>query len=158
HLSGQDVLAFTGSGETAASIRKNERVAIANVHVNVEADSLNAAILGPDAGPGSETFNLFVTDVVREMTQKTGQKCTATRRIMVHADRVADARDALVERLKDFKPGNPTDERVNLGPLATAQQLADVRSGMMRLGQRSKCVVGGPNAVEGLGAPSGKGY
>ncbi|HEY8086884.1 MAG TPA: aldehyde dehydrogenase family protein, partial [Polyangiaceae bacterium] len=80
-LGGQDVLAFTGSSGTAGMLRGGKAFAHASAHVNVEADSLNAAVLGADVELGSDTMHLFAADVVREMTQKTGQKCTATRRI-----------------------------------------------------------------------------
>ncbi|MGD0525800.1 MAG: 3,4-dehydroadipyl-CoA semialdehyde dehydrogenase, partial [Polyangiaceae bacterium] len=82
-LGGQDVLAFTGSGGTAGTLRGGKAFTHASAHVNVEADSLNAAVLGPDAADGSDLVNLFVGDVVRDMTQKTGQKCTAIRRVYV---------------------------------------------------------------------------
>ncbi len=158
HLSGQDVLAFTGSGHTATTLRRLENLARENVHVNVEADSLNAAILGPDAGTGSETLNLFLTEVGKELTQKTGQKCTAVRRIFVPADRLDEVRDLLVERLTDVKVGNPAEEKVTMGPVATAQQLADVRAGIEALAKGAEIATGGSKGVDGIGAPPGKGY
>jgi len=157
-LTGQDVLAFTGSGSTAAMLRRQENLALHGVHVNVEADSLNAALLGPDVEAGSDTFNFFLGDVAKELTQKTGQKCTAVRRIFVQADRLSATRDALMERLADVRVGNPADEKVTMGPLATAQQLADVRAGIDRLAAKAKLLLGGSKAVEGLSAPIGKGY
>jgi len=78
-LGPQDVVAFTGSSQTAAKLR--EQLARRGARLNVEADSLNAAVLGPDVSPGSATWDLFVADVVRDVTQKAGQKCTAVRRI-----------------------------------------------------------------------------
>jgi 3,4-dehydroadipyl-CoA semialdehyde dehydrogenase len=158
HLRGQDVLAFTGSGETAAGLRRHERLAHENVHVNVEADSLNAAILGPDVELGSDTFNFFLGDVAKELTQKTGQKCTAVRRIFVHADRLDEVRDALVDRLSGIKVGNPADDKVQMGPVATAQQLKDVRAGIARLAAKAKIATGGADAVTGQSAPAGKGF
>ena len=84
-LGAHDVLAFTGSADTARGLRSRANLLAANTRVNVEADSLNAAVLGPDVLDGSATFGLFLKDVVREMTQKSGQKCTAVRRILVPA-------------------------------------------------------------------------
>src|SRR3984885_11098857 len=81
HLGGQDVLAFTGSSDTGKAIRLMSNIAGSSVRVNVEADSLNGAVLGPDAQPGSDTYAMFIKDVARDMTQKAGQKCTAIRRI-----------------------------------------------------------------------------
>jgi len=157
-LTGQDVLAFTGSGDTATMLRREQNLAAHGVHVNVEADSLNGSVLGADVEPGSETFNSFLGDVAKEITQKTGQKCTAVRRIFVHADRLTAVREALVERLSDIRPGNPTDEKTNMGPVATAQQLTDVRAGIDRLAAKSKVILGGSKAVNGLSAPVGKGF
>jgi 3,4-dehydroadipyl-CoA semialdehyde dehydrogenase len=157
-LGGQDVLAFTGSGDTAASLRALANVCQSNVHVNVEADSLNVAVLGSDVEEGSETLQLFLTDVVREMTQKTGQKCTAVRRIFVPGDKLPAIRELLVERLRESRVGNPSDSKVTVGPLATAQQLKSVREGIARLTEHGEVAVGGAKAVDGLGSPSGKGF
>jgi len=157
-LGGQDVLAFTGSSFTGAMLRGGKSVVAHNVRVNIEADSLNAAVLGPDAEDGSETLNLFVGDVVRDMTQKTGQKCTAIRRVYVPKDRVPAVLELLKERLAQVKTGDPSREEVTMGPVATAQQLRDVREGIGKLASCAKIVVGGAQATEGIGAPAGKGY
>src|SRR5690606_28886039 len=95
HLAPQDVLAFTGSSDTAAKLRRMSAFTDRSVRINVEADSLNAAVLGPDVEEGSETFDLFVREVVHDMTQKAGQKCTAIRRVLVPAARLEAAREAL---------------------------------------------------------------
>ncbi|MFN7130631.1 MAG: 3,4-dehydroadipyl-CoA semialdehyde dehydrogenase, partial [Myxococcales bacterium] len=158
HLGGQDVLAFTGGSSTGTMLRGLKNVLESSVHVNVEADSLNAAILGPDVEAGSELFNLFVADVVRDMTQKTGQKCTAIRRVFVPSARLAEVQEALVERLSAVRVGNPADEKVTMGPVSTAAQLRDVRAGIEKLAAGGKVLLGGPAPVNGLGAPEGKGY
>ncbi len=157
-LDGQDVLAFTGSSATGAMLRGGKSVVQHNVRVNVEADSLNAAVLGPDVEASSDTWNLFVADVVRDMTQKTGQKCTAIRRVYVPKDRVADVIAALEERLAQTKVGDPSKEEVTMGPVATAQQLRDVRDGIQKLATVARIARGGAGAVDGIGAPAGKGY
>ncbi len=158
HLRGQDVLAFTGSGATAAGLRRQENLARENVHVNVEADSLNAAILGPDAAAGGELRNVFLAEVVKELTQKAGQKCTAVRRIYVPADALDELRDLLVERLSEVRVGNPADEKTTMGPLTSASQLKDVREGIDALARGAQVAIGGSKPVDGLGAPAGKGY
>jgi 3,4-dehydroadipyl-CoA semialdehyde dehydrogenase len=158
HLGGQDVLAFTGSGDTGAAIRRMPNIAASSVRVNVEADSLNGAVLGPDVEPGSETYNLFLKDVVRDMTQKAGQKCTAIRRIFVARARLSQVREDLVERLRDVKVGDPALEGVNVGPLSTAQQLRDVRAGIERLAAESKVALGGTGPFEKVGVKGDKGY
>jgi 3,4-dehydroadipyl-CoA semialdehyde dehydrogenase len=157
-LGGQDVLAFTGSSGTAATLRAGSAFTHRSAHANVEADSLNAAVLGPDATDGSETTNLFVGDVVRDMTQKTGQKCTAIRRVYVPADLVDSVVERLRERLEGVKVGDPAREDVGMGPVATAQQLRDVREGIGRLAAGARTVCGGAGPVAALGVPDGKGY
>ncbi len=156
-LGAQDVLAFTGSADTARRLRDRENFLADNTRVNVEADSLNAAILGPDV-TGGAAFDLFLNDVVREMTQKTGQKCTAVRRVLVpagHADAVAEA---LAAKLSGVVTGNPADESVTMGPLSTAQQLADAENGVSELLDQARLIHGSGRREDGVGADEGKGY
>jgi len=150
-LDGQDVLAFTGSSTTGATLRGGKSVVAHNVRVNVEADSLNAAVLGPDVDASGDTFNLFVSDVVRDMTQKTGQKCTAIRRVYAPKDRVATVVDALKERLALVKVGDPAKEETTMGPVATAQQLRDVRAGIELLAKHGRVVLGGAAPIADKG-------
>jgi oxepin-CoA hydrolase/3-oxo-5,6-dehydrosuberyl-CoA semialdehyde dehydrogenase len=156
HLNGQDVLAFTGSSDTARQLRGHERVVAASVRVNVEADSLNAAVLGPDLERGSEGYSLFVADVIRDMTQKTGQKCTAIRRVLVPESLLDAVKEDLLDRLGGIKVGDPSREEVGMGPVATANQLRDVKAGIARLREESESWFGGD--IEPVGVPAGKGY
>ncbi|HUQ25654.1 MAG TPA: 3,4-dehydroadipyl-CoA semialdehyde dehydrogenase [Burkholderiales bacterium] len=133
-LGAQDVLAFTGSGDTGERIRGEPAILRHSVRVNVEADSLNAAVLGPDVEARSDMYELFLKDVVRDMTQKAGQKCTAIRRILVPAERMEDVKADLAELLAPIKVGDPKDENTRMGPLTTASQLADALSGIRKLG------------------------
>lgn len=157
-LGGQDVIAFTGSSITAAKLRAGKSVVERATRINVEADSLNGAILGADVEIGSDVMHLFVADVVREMTQKTGQKCTAIRRIYVPKDKVGDVVELLRERLAAVKIGDPSNEGVTMGPVATAQQLRDVRAGIDKLASCAKIVLGGTAPVDAIGVASGKGF
>jgi oxepin-CoA hydrolase/3-oxo-5,6-dehydrosuberyl-CoA semialdehyde dehydrogenase len=157
HVGPQDVVAFTGSSETGIKIRSLPGVIRHSVRVNVEADSLNAAILGPDVAPGDETYELFLKDVVRDMTQKAGQKCTAIRRILVPAGVADRVRDDLVDRLSAVVVGNPAHEKVRMGPLATADQRDDVQEGISALACDGRLVLGTAQ-VTALGAPPGKGF
>ena len=136
HLGGQDVLAFTGSGETGAQIRAAPEVIRHSVRINVEADSLNAALLGPDVEPRSDMYELFLKDVVRDMTQKAGQKCTAIRRVLVPQEWFSSVKQDLAELLGAIRVGDPKFEDTRMGPLASRAQLADVREGVARLGGR----------------------
>jgi oxepin-CoA hydrolase/3-oxo-5,6-dehydrosuberyl-CoA semialdehyde dehydrogenase len=157
HVGPFDVVAFTGSSDTGVAIRSMKSVIANSVRVNVEADSLNAAVLGPDAEPGGELWDYYVKDVLRDMTQKAGQKCTAIRRILVpaaHADRL---RDDLVDRLSSITVGNPALESVRMGPVATASQLKDVREGVDQLARDGRLVFG-TGGLKPVGAPEGKGF
>ena len=158
HLHGQDVVAFTGSSDTGTTIRMMENLQRASVRINVEADSLNGAILGPDAAPGSETYRLFLNDVFRDMTQKAGQKCTAIRRIFVPKAHFEQVKEDLVERLKAVKVGDPALEGVVVGPVATAQQKRDVTAGIELLAKEAAVLVGGTGPFEKAGVAGDKGY
>jgi 3,4-dehydroadipyl-CoA semialdehyde dehydrogenase len=147
-LGPQDVVAFTGSSQTAAKLR--DQLGPRGVRLNVEADSLNAAVLGPDVEPGSATWDLFVADVTRDVTQKAGQKCTAVRRIFV-GPQLAAAQEALAERLSSVKVGDPARPEVGMGPVSTADQLRDVRAGIAKLAREAETLVGGARPVEGRG-------
>lgn len=135
HLGPQDNVAFTGSGDTGRMIKGHPRVLAYNVPVNVEADSLNAAILGPDAEPGSDTWEMFINHVQHEITQKAGQKCTATRRIFVPEALADAAQAALVDRLSQHLMGDVTERATTISPLATAGQQRDINAGIEALSQ-----------------------
>lgn len=143
HLGAQDCLAFTGSSETGRKIRGHEGVVANGVRVNVEADSLNAAILGPDVGAGDETYASFLQKVALDMTQKTGQKCTAVRRILVPKDRVEEVRNDLVSELGRTQVGDPRDSKNRMGPVASRSQFEDVQAGIQRLESVGQVACGG---------------
>lgn len=151
HMGPQDCLAFTGSSWTGAKLRGNANLVKHNVHVNIEADSLNAAVLGPDVENDSETFGAFVANVAQDMTQKTGQKCTAVRRIFVPADRVDEVKDELVAALSRIQVGDPSSRETNMGPVASKQQFDDVREGIEKLAAESTILCGGLDAVHEKG-------
>ncbi len=153
-LEAQDVLAFTGSSATAAELRGRAGAA----RVNVEADSLNVALVGPDVGSGSPTYDQLLADVVKEMTQKAGQKCTAIRRVLAPAPIVSRLGFDIAERLSSVRVGNPTHEDVTMGPLASARQRDDVRAGILELAEHGHAVFGGDGSSNGLGSPVGKGF
>jgi len=150
-LGAQDVLAFTGSGDTGMRIRALPNIIRESVRVNVEADSLNAAVLGPDAEPGGDMYETFLKDVLRDMTQKAGQKCTAIRRVLVPQAHATTVRDDLAEGLKAVRVGNPMLEETRMGPLASGSQLADVREGVAALGAEGKPAFGSAAPLAGKG-------
>lgn len=158
HLGPQDVLAFTGSAETAVALHEGARLRVGAARFNVEADSLNAAVWGPDVRLDSATGDLFLRDVVREVTQKAGQKCTAVRRILVPVDQIDAVEQALAARLDEIVTGNPAQEGVTMGPLATSQQLEDAQTGVAELAEVAQVVTGTGRRCDGKGSPRGKGY
>ncbi|MFK7931658.1 MAG: 3,4-dehydroadipyl-CoA semialdehyde dehydrogenase, partial [Myxococcota bacterium] len=147
HVGPQDVIAFTGSGDTGRKIKGHPAVLRHNVKVNIEADSLNAAVLGADVEVGSDTFEMFAADVVRDMTQKAGQKCTATRRIFLAKDRVDEVLEVLTDRLDQAVVGDPTQRVTTVGPLATAAQKRDILAGIDTLSAHAERVWGDPSAA-----------
>jgi oxepin-CoA hydrolase/3-oxo-5,6-dehydrosuberyl-CoA semialdehyde dehydrogenase len=133
HLGPQDCVAFTGGSATAARIRGNDNLVRNNVAVNIEADSLNASVLGPDIEPGSDTWHMFISQIVTDMTQKCGQKCTAIRRIFVPAGVADDVVEALSDRLGGQAVGDPADKAHRVGPVASEGQHRSVEDGLSQL-------------------------
>jgi 3,4-dehydroadipyl-CoA semialdehyde dehydrogenase len=151
-----DVVAFTGSADTGEAIRQNKRVREQNIRVNIEADSLNSALLGPDVAPDSPEFGFFVREVVREMTSKAGQKCTAIRRVLVPADKAQAAIDAISAALKAVVVGDPAKATTNMGPVVNASQRKSVEEGIGKLKAQADVAYSAANfAPEGVNLASG---
>jgi 3,4-dehydroadipyl-CoA semialdehyde dehydrogenase len=152
HLTVDDLVAFTGSHDTAQRIRGHRNVIEHNVPVNIEADSINAAILAPDGAPGSPIFDAFVREVAREITVKVGQKCTAIRRIFVPTNHAAAAAEALVAKLKSTLVGDPRRDDVRMGPVVTRVQQAAAQDGIGQLAAETETLCGGklPPKLEGI--------
>lgn len=138
-----DVVSFTGSAETAAIIRAHPAIARGSVRVNIEADSINSALLMPAESAGSEAFDLLAKEVAREMTHKSGQKCTAIRRVFVPEATFAQAAEAMSARLAKTIVGNPRNEAVRMGALVSRAQLSAVRAGLAELKQHAEVIYDG---------------
>ncbi|MEP7195072.1 MAG: phenylacetic acid degradation bifunctional protein PaaZ [Saprospiraceae bacterium] len=147
----QDVVTFTGSATTGKSLRSHPRILEESVPLNMETDSLNCAVLGADAKPGSPDFEIFIKEVHREMTAKCGQKCTAIRRIIVPEEYLEDVQLALSQRLQKTIIGDPNLEEVRMGALAGINQLNEVKEKVAQLSQYSPIVYGDLNLVNALG-------
>lgn len=132
-----DLLSFTGSADTAELIRSHPAVARRSVRCNIEADSVNSALLLPGEGAGSEAFELLAKEVAREMTVKSGQKCTAIRRIFVPQEHYEAAAQAISARLARTTVGNPRNESVRMGALVSRAQFSAVQAGLARLQQQA---------------------
>ena len=145
HLTCQDVVSFTGSAATAQKLQAHPVMARESVRFVAERDSLNATVLGPDCTPDTPEFDLFVKEVVREMTVKAGQKCTAIRRTFVPVSTIDAVQDAIVARLAKVVVGAPGVEGVTMGALVSERQLADVRATVAELATESRIVFGDPN-------------
>jgi oxepin-CoA hydrolase/3-oxo-5,6-dehydrosuberyl-CoA semialdehyde dehydrogenase len=157
HLTCQDVVSFTGSAETAQKLQSHPVIARESVRFVAERDSLNASVLGPDARPDSPEFELFVKEVVKEMTVKAGQKCTAIRRALVPAALVDPVQDALKARLEKITVGNPRDEATRMGALVSLAQRDAVRAKIKELAGEASIVYGDPAHVKVSGADDQKG-
>ncbi|MGN6148550.1 MAG: phenylacetic acid degradation bifunctional protein PaaZ [Rhizomicrobium sp.] len=152
HLTGQDVVSFTGSADTAQKLQRHPVIARESVRFIAERDSLNAAVLGPDAVQGTPEFDLFVKEVVREMTTKAGQKCTAIRRVLVPAAQMDAVEAALKDALGKITVGDPRDEKTQMGALVSTAQRNDVREKIETLSKEARIVFGDPSKPDGKGA------
>ena len=142
HMTYQDVVSFTGSATTGRMLKDTESIAANNTRFVMEADSLNCSILGDDVDPGSVEFDLYVKEVVKEMTVKAGQKCTAIRRAIVPQSRLEPVAEAIAERLSKVIVGNPANEDVRMGALAGLAQRDDVASAATQLLDGSEIAYG----------------
>ncbi len=152
HVREEDIVSFTGSADTAARIRSHANVLQRSVRVNIEADSLNSAILGPDCAPGSDLFDLLVQEVVREMTLKAGQKCTTIRRILVPRAQLKPFGDAVAAQLSSIKVGNPRSPEAKVGPVVNKAQQSTCLEGIAKLTEECEVVFGGDKNFQPLDA------
>mgnify|MGYP000874953489 CR=1 FL=1 len=153
----QDVVTFTGSAETGRKLRAHPSIIQHSVPFTMEADSLNAAVLGPDAVPGTPEFDLFIKECRREMVTKAGQKCTAVRRILVSENLLEAVQQALSKELAKNVIGDPSVEGVRMGALINRQQLDRVRHNLALLAAETSVVFGDPESFDVVGADRGKG-
>jgi oxepin-CoA hydrolase/3-oxo-5,6-dehydrosuberyl-CoA semialdehyde dehydrogenase len=157
HLTGQDLVSFTGSADTAAKLKAHPVLIREGVRFVSEQDSLNACILAPDATPDQPEFGLFVAEVVREMTVKSGQKCTAIRRALVPAALLGPAEAAIAERLSQVVVGDPRQEGVQMGALVSLEHRDEVRRTISRLLKGARIVAGDVEGGGFAGVPDGVG-
>lgn len=153
----QDVVTFTGSAQTGRLLKAHPRLIQESVPFTMEADSLNASILGEDAVPGTLEFDLFIKEVRKEMTVKAGQKCTAIRRIIVPENLVEDIQIALGKALDKVTIGDPRLKEVRMGSLVSHQQVQAVRDSVNDLAKEAQIVYGNLDTIETIGADAKKG-
>lgn len=148
HVIEQDVVTFTGSASTGQKLKSGPAILKNSVRFTMEADSLNASILGIDAAPGTEEFDLFVKEVSREMTVKAGQKCTAIRRIIVPREHESAVVEALSARLTSTPIGLPDNENTRMGALVSLKDRDDVKLKVSVLAEEAEIVSGSIDAVD----------
>jgi oxepin-CoA hydrolase/3-oxo-5,6-dehydrosuberyl-CoA semialdehyde dehydrogenase len=157
HVMSQDVVTFTGSATTGRMLKRHDRIIDESVPFNMEADSLNAIVLGPDAVPGTEEFDLFIKEVGKEMTLKCGQRCTGARRILVPQNVLEDVQIAIGKRLGGTVIGDPRVDGVRMGALAGQTQRNEVKRALDELLKGSQIVYGSADSVDVRGADAAKG-
>lgn len=153
----QDVVTFTGSASTGRSLKTHPKIIAESVPFNLEADSLNACILGEDAVPGTAEFDLFIKEIRKEMTVKAGQKCTAVRRIFVPENLLEDVQTAIAAQLSKNVVGDPQLEGVRMGALAGLDQRSEVLEKVKQLASNQEIVFGDIENFEVVGADKNKG-
>ncbi|MBT6234950.1 MAG: phenylacetic acid degradation bifunctional protein PaaZ [Bacteroidetes bacterium] len=156
-LGSQDLVTFTGSAKTGRMLKSMPHIIENAIPFNMEADSLNAAILGEDAAPGTADFNIFIKEVRREMTTKAGQKCTAVRRIMVPEKYLEDVQIALSKSLSQTTVGDPAAEGVRMGAIVNRAQLDVVRNRVAAMAEKTPIVYGDLDNFDLIGADKNKG-
>jgi oxepin-CoA hydrolase/3-oxo-5,6-dehydrosuberyl-CoA semialdehyde dehydrogenase len=156
-LNAQDVVTFTGSAETGKKLRVSPSIVQHSVPFNMEADSLNAAILGADAVPGTPEFDLFIKEVRREMVTKAGQKCTAVRRIIVPESLLEAVQQALTKELAKTVVGDPSQEGVRMGALINRQQLDRVQEKLAQLSAFTPIIYGNQTELQVIGGNRAQG-
>lgn len=157
HVDSEDVVTFTGSAHTGKMLKSMPQFSERSVPFNLEADSLNATVLGEHAVPGTEEFDLFIKETTKEITIKAGQKCTAVRRIIVPDSLVDEVQKGIAARLASTKIGDPSMEGVRMGALATRTQVDRVRENVNRLALTQEIVYGNVNHVDVTGGDAEKG-
>lgn len=159
HLTCQDIVTFTGSAATAHYLQNHENIIKNAVPFVAECDSLNCSILGPDAGPDTEEFKLFIKEVANEITVKAGQKCTAIRRAIIPRDHAKAVQEALVARLSKVVVGDPRAEGVRMGPLASQAQRTEVCERVAELASapHTEIILDGTKPFDVVGADYDKG-
>jgi len=153
----QDVVTFTGSASTGRLLKAHPRIIQEAVPFTMEADSLNASILGEDAIPGTPEFDLFIKEVRKEMTVKCGQKCTAIRRILVPEKLIEDVQIALGKALDKVTIGDPRLKEVRMGSLISKQQVEEVKNSVQDIAKHAQIVYGDLDNIETVGADAKKG-
>ncbi|WP_430968638.1 phenylacetic acid degradation bifunctional protein PaaZ [Spongiimicrobium sp. 2-473A-2-J] len=153
----QDVVTFTGSASTGRLLKAHPRIIQEAVPFTMEADSLNAAVLGEDAVPGTPEFDIFIKEVRKEMTVKCGQKCTAIRRIIVPEKLIEDVQIALGQQLDKVTIGDPRLKEVRMGSLISREQVEEVRNSVKDIAKEAQIVYGNLDTIETLGADAKKG-
>ncbi len=152
HVDCRDTVTFTGSASTGKTLKSLPLITEESVSFNLEADSLNASVLGKQAVPGTPEFDLFVKECVKEITIKTGQKCTAVRRIIVPENLIDDVEKAIAAKLSKTIIGDPSKEGVRMGALATRTQVDRVRENVELLAKSQDMVFGDLDGFEVFGA------
>jgi oxepin-CoA hydrolase / 3-oxo-5,6-dehydrosuberyl-CoA semialdehyde dehydrogenase len=153
----QDVITFTGSASTGKILRNNPQIIEESVPFTMESDSLNAAILGEDAVPGTPEFDLFIKEVRKEMTIKCGQKCTAIRRVIVPSALMEDVQIELGKELDKVTIGDPRLKEVRMGALVNDAQRNSVKEQVSEIAKTANIVYGSLDEVETIGADAKKG-
>ena len=157
HVMNQDVVTFTGSASTGKMLKAHPRLVQESVPFNLEADSLNAMVMGLDVKPGSAEFDIFIKEATKEITIKAGQKCTAVRRLIVPENLIEAVQEGLSKRLASTTIGHPENKDVRMGPLAGETQRKEVRQKVNELARSQKIVYGNLDEFNVIGADAKNG-
>lgn len=112
---GVSAVSFTGS--TAVGLRLQTRLAGSNIRVQTEMGGKNAVVVMADAD-----LDLAVETVVAGAFGQSGQRCTATSRVLVAAQIEPEFRERLAAAVSALRVGDGMTEGVQVGPLVSRGQ------------------------------------
>lgn len=138
-----DAISFTGSTETGCAIAA--RCGALNKRVSLEMGGKNPAIVLADAN-----VDLVVEGLVWGAFGTTGQRCTATSRLIVHESLHDEIVEKLTARAQALKLGYGNEDGVDMGPVINQKGLDKIASYIeIAKGEGAQVHTGGEQATEG---------
>lgn len=138
------LISFTGSTQVGREIAK--KVAERLGHYILELSGNNAIIVDETAD-----LKLAIPSIFFGAMGTAGQRCTSTRRLIVHHSRYQEVKDQLVAAYQQIKIGNPLDNTTMMGPLIDDQAVIGYQKAIAALNQLGAKILYGGKIVPGPG-------
>ena len=141
---------ISATGSTAVGIRVAQACAKRLGRSILELGGNNAIIITPDAD-----LKLTIPAVVFGAVGTAGQRCTSTRRLIIHESMYDNVKDALLKAYKTVSIGDPLDESNHMGPLVDTGAVQDMQDALEAARQQGANIVYGGDVLSGEGYESG---